>query len=147
MAKTYPTSSYLTAIHRVTPSAPARSLKKAGLLLGRMLDYGCGYGKDAETYGMDKYDTHFCPHRPEGEYDTVTCTYVLNVVDPKDVPYILGDIQGLLAPGGRAYLTVRRDLKASTVKGRGTFQRNVILNLPVTLKGKGYCTYLMQVFP
>jgi hypothetical protein len=137
-------SPHLTAISRKAPSAPAKHLHKAGLLKGRLLDYGYGRGKDADTYGMDRYDPHFFPCRPEGKYDTVTCTYVLNVVDPEDVAYILEDIRRLLAPGGIAYLTVRRDLGPAPRNGRGTTQRNVVLDLPILKETSGYCTYTFR---
>lgn len=143
MTRTYAIPSAATAIARRYPSAPARMLHQAGLLKGRCLDYGCGRGKDAKTYGMDRYDPHYHPHKPEGKYDTIVCTYVLNVVDPKDVRYILKDIHRLPAPGGTAYLTVRRDLGSKAKKGRGTVQQHVSLDLPIFKEGRGYCTYIM----
>lgn len=135
---------HLTAIVRSKPSSPARTLHDLDLLKGHCLDYGCGHGMDALTYGMDRYDPHWYPIRPSKQYDTVTCTYVLNVVRTEDVPYILKDIQTLLAPGGTAYLTVRRDLYGPTSKGRGTTQRNVHLPLPVLKNTKGYCIYILK---
>lgn len=142
MSKEY--APHLTAIARTKPSAPARMLYDRYLLKGRCLDYGCGRGKDADTYRLDKYDPHWYPTRPTGQYDTITCTYVLNVVRPEDVPYILQDIRALLAPRGTAYLTVRRDLKGSAAKGRGTTQRNVHLDLPTLPVSGGYCTYILK---
>ena len=135
---------HLTAIVRTSPSAPARRLHGLGLLHGRCLDYGCGRGKDADAYGMVKYDPYWAPGRPAGTFDTVTCTYVLNVVRPEDVPYILKDIRTLLAPGGTAYLAVRRDLGGRTRKGRGTLQRHVVLDLPEVARGRGYCVYVLK---
>jgi hypothetical protein len=58
-----------------------RFLNSLGLLRGKMLDYGCGRGFDAEYYGMDKYDPHYAPEFPKIKFDTITCNYVLNVVD------------------------------------------------------------------
>jgi ATP adenylyltransferase len=136
---------HLTAIDRTKPSAPARMLRKLWRLKGWCLDYGCGHGMDAYTYGMDRYDPHWYPTRPTRQYDTITCTYVLNVVKPEDIPNILQDIRSLLAPGGTAYLTVRRDLGASAAKGRGTTQRDVHLDLPtLPLSSTRYCTYVLK---
>ena len=45
-----------------------------------MLDFGCGRGTDAATYGMDAYDPYWRPEKPTGPYDTIVCIYVLNVV-------------------------------------------------------------------
>ena len=143
MIRTYPTTSYLTAITRVAPSAPARYLHEADRLRGRCLDYGCGRGKDADTYGMDKYDPHFFPQAPTGTYDTITCTYVLNVLDPEDVPKVLQEVCSLLAPGGTAYFSVRRDLKSPAVEGRGTTQHNVVINAPILRQTRGYCLYVL----
>ena len=144
MAKTYATSSHLTAITRITPSVPARKLHEAGLLQGRTLDYGCGKGKDADVFKMNRYDPHYAPLMPPGVFDTITCTYVLNVVPPEDVPNILKTIHDLLAPGGTAYVTVRRDLSSKAQKGRGTTQRNVTLDLPILKETRGYCTYIVR---
>lgn len=144
MARTYAIPSAATAIARKDPSAPARMLHMAGLLKGRCLDYGCGRGKDAETYGMDRYDPEYFPAIPEGKYDTITCTYVLNVVHPEVVPNVLSHIRRLLARGGRAYISVRRDLGKKDRKGRGTVQRHVTLDLPLLKNERGYCTYMMS---
>ena len=133
-----------TAIARTKASAPARRLFKAGLLKGRCLDYGCGRGKDADTFGMEKYDPAFYSKNPRGKFNTITCTYVLNVVKPVDMPRILRSIQGLLVPGGRAYITVRRDIKASQ-PGKGVTQRLVTLaNTEVVWENKQYCTYILE---
>ena len=40
--------SHLTAIGRNRRSAPAASLEKEGLIVGTVLDYGCGRGKDVD---------------------------------------------------------------------------------------------------
>lgn len=144
MEKLYPTSSYLTAISRTRPSAPAKYLYDVGLLCGKCLDYGCGRGKDAQIYGMVGYDPYWRPIQLTGTFDTITCTYVLNVLDPEDIPKVLKDIKTLLAPGGTAYLTVRRDLKGQTKKGRGTMQKNVVLPLPVVRETGGYCIYSLR---
>jgi len=134
-----------TAIRRNHPSSPARQLHERGLLRGRCLDYGCGRGDDVEAYGMAGWDPAHSPKRPGGKFDTVTCSYVLNVVPAKDVPYILRDIHSLLRPGGRAYLTVRRDLGGRSRKGRGTVQRHVELDLPTVPGMKGrFATYVME---
>ena len=39
------------AIKRSTPSRAATILVKRNLVIGRALDYGCGYGLDAATFG------------------------------------------------------------------------------------------------
>jgi len=134
-----------TAILRNKASAPARMLHELGLLQGRCLDYGCGKGDDVRAYGMVGWDPAHSPGRPRGKFNTVVCSYVLNVVAPKDVPNILQDITSLLKPGGRAYLTVRRDLGGRSKAGNGTTQHHVVLDLPVIHRRSGqFVTYLLK---
>ena len=131
-----------TAIARSKPSAPIRHLHQAGLLVGRCLDYGCGRGMDADTYGMEGYDPTWRPREPSGRFDTITCTYVLNVVDEAAQEAILAAVRGLLAPGGAAYISVRRDLPREGMQGRGCWQRYVTLDAPTLSAGKGrWATY------
>lgn len=137
-----------TAIARRAPSVPARELHARGLLTGRVLDYGCGRGVDADAYGLERYDPNGAPDMPEGLFDTIMCNFVLNVVDKATEAAILADIRERLAPGGRAYLTVRRDLDsddpAGYTTGSGTFQRFVALELPVLVSRPGaFVTYIL----
>lgn len=115
-----------TAITRTKPSAPLRYLVANGHVdvEKRMLDFGCGKGTDAKFYNMDKYDPAFFPSYPEGKYDIVLCTYVLNVIPTEGARHsIVRQIRGLLAEGGVAYITVRNDV--NNLNGwteRGTWQ-------------------------
>lgn len=106
-----------TAMTRVRPSAPARHLKKKGLIKYPALDYGCGLGADARAYKLQKYDPEFHPIPPEGKFKTILCTYVLNTLPMKeDAEQVLQEIWNLLDEDGVAYVTVRRDSQA--LKGR-----------------------------
>jgi len=116
--------SYRTAISRKTLSTPMRFLQGQARLFGRMLDYGCGKGDDADRLGMDKYDPHFFPEFKGGPYEVVTCNYVLNV---RAEPEVRDDVEekviGLLVPGGDAYIAVRNDKKLLNGEtSRGTWQ-------------------------
>lgn len=117
-----------TAISRKSPSLPMKYLKAEHLLDGRMLDYGCGRGFDAKYFGMVKYDPNFAPGRPSGKFNTITCNYVLNVVDIVTQIAILDEIKSLLVEGGTAYVSVRRDLKKMITTHSGYSQRLVRLN-------------------
>ncbi|KKL27669.1 hypothetical protein LCGC14_2382810 [marine sediment metagenome] len=57
---------HLTAIGRRQRSAPAARLKRAGLIKGTVLDYGCGRGKDVSFYKGKGYDLHRRLHRRTG---------------------------------------------------------------------------------
>jgi len=139
-------SSHRTAISRSRPSAPAKLLSDMGLLVGRKLDYGCGRGKDAEVFGMERFDPHYAPDMPDGLFNTITCIYVLNVIeDPEVRDHVLDAIRSKLAEGGRAYITVRNDLAA--LRGRtstGTWQGHIVLDLPVVKKTSMFVTYLLN---
>ena len=132
---------HLTAIKRNKFSAPMRYLRGV-FSTGRYLDYGCGRGYDADGLDLAKFDPHYFPQSPEGEFDIITCNYVLNVVDEKTADEIILDISRLLKGNGVAYITVRRDIKKEGLTSKGTFQRNVVLNLPVVVEKKNhFCIY------
>ncbi len=108
--------SHLTAIDRTKLSSPAQFLVDRNLLQGRVLDFGCGMGNDVkilQTRGLNiaGYDPHYSPIYPDGKFDSIVCCYVLNVLMPEEQANVLMNIAHLLKPGGKAYYTVRRDLK------------------------------------
>lgn len=129
-----------SAIVRKKPSRPMRFLYEKGLLVGDMLDYGCGRGADAKFFGMDAYDPFWMPNKPVGQYDTITCHFVMNVVDEKTQRDILADIRNLLRFGGNAYITVRRDIKEN-YHVRGYQQSLVYLDLESIEKNTSYEIY------
>lgn len=47
---------YLTAIKRTDLSVPVRYLLQHGLLKGRILDFGCGFGYDTDELKRRGYD-------------------------------------------------------------------------------------------
>lgn len=135
-----------TAISRNKPSAPMRFLEKLGALGGKMLDYGSGRGKDADYYGMDKYDPYFAPTEPQGQYDIITSNFVLNVLSKKEADAVIEKVRGLLKPGGVAYFSVRRDIKKDGMTSKGTYQRTVMLGKGFELVHEvrgGYAIYRM----
>ena len=136
-------TSHLTAKKRKKPSAPMRRLSADGRLRGRMLDYGCGKGKDADEYGMESYDPHYQPKMPDGMFDTITCNFVLNVIeDSRERRNILSTIKSHLDYGGKAYITVRNDRAAlKGLNSRGNWQGHIVMNLPVLYRTGGYVTY------
>jgi len=144
--------SHLTAIKRKKLSDPMKFLWDNMVIKSGMLDYGCGRGDDAATLSSlckneficHKYDPHYSPTVPTGKFDVITCHFVLNVVGEKEGKTILKNIQKLLTPNGSAYITVRRDVKKEGYTSKGTYQRNVILDLPWLYEKKGrYCIYRM----
>ena len=106
-----------TAIKRTSHSVPYRAHIKAGRLQGRILDYGCGRGyavaalraQGLDIHGFDKFQPAWSD-RPAGEFDVVTCNYVLNVIeDPAERQQVIQELKTL---GRDVYITVRSDLKS-----------------------------------
>ncbi|MCS6906775.1 MAG: bifunctional class I SAM-dependent methyltransferase/HIT family protein, partial [Anaerolineales bacterium] len=109
-------NSHLTVKERKEPSFPVRYLWRQGYLSGRILDFGCGLGADVaflqsknlEVFG---YDPYYFPEPPQGKFDTILCLYVLNVLLPEEQAHVLMAVSELLKPIGRAYFSVRRDIR------------------------------------
>lgn len=94
---------------------PARFLFSNNLLEGKILDFGCGFGKDVEVLkakGLDieGYDPHHFPKMPRQKFDTILCFYVLNVLMPEEQTEVLMNVSRYLQPAGKAYFSVRRDI-------------------------------------
>lgn len=129
-----------TAITRGGPSAPVKYLEAKGLIRSPVLDFGSGRGEDAEWlrsrgYSVREYDPNFegVSELPSGTYNTVLATYVLNVLPKSEEAKILGQIRARLRPTGRAYVTVRGDVKTAGATSRG-YQRPV--ELPAEVVGR-----------
>ena len=141
--------SYNTAISRKGASVPLRYLLDKGYLKGTVLDYGCGKGADFNHlkqagYAAEAYDPHWKPIDLTGRsFDTVLCTYVLNVVNAEAEDEILRSIKSLLTEEGQAFVAVRRDIKKDGRTSRG-YQRNVSLDLNVIKENSGYCIYRLS---
>ena len=128
---------HLTAKERTSISFPTRWLKDKKLLIGEILDFGCGFGYDTDQlqksgYNIVGYDNYYRPELPEKRFDTIICNYVLNVLEPNEQAKVLMSVSELLKPTGKAYFTVRRDLKSEGfrthfVHKQPTYQSNVIL--------------------
>jgi SAM-dependent methyltransferase len=118
-------------------------LKASGRIVGRVLDYGCGKGYDAQHLCADSYDPHFQPNMPVGTFDTILCTFVLNTIpSPEERESIVSDVLGRLNDGGRAYFTVRTDkARLNGRTSRGTWQGLVVMDAPIVAKGSGFVTY------
>ena len=140
-------ASHNTAMSRKGPSSPLLSLEKMDLINGKVLDYGCGRGADTEyllskNVSTDSYDPFWNPiDLKKNMYDTILCTYVLNVVEKKDEQELISNILKHLKKNGKAYLSVRRDIKKEGKTSRG-YQRGVSLKYPVVKERKNnYCIY------
>ena len=138
-------NAHKTAITRYKLSAPIKTLIAKNVLIGSVADFGCGKGFDADQLGFNKYDPHFFPEELTDKYDTIVNNFVLNVVDQTEENAVLSKIFNLLTENGTAYITVRRDVKEDGFTKSGTYQRNVILDLPIFKESKGkWCIYKLE---
>jgi len=130
-------NSHLTAKERETLSFPAKLLLNKSLLVGDVLDFGCGFGKDVELLGAKGiniigYDKHYFPTYPTKKFDTIICFYVLNVLMQEEQAVVLMQLSKLVKPTGKVYFAVRRDLqhegfRTHKVHQKQTYQCNVKL--------------------
>jgi ABC-type molybdate transport system ATPase subunit len=106
------------------------------------LDYGCGRGRDADHFGMERFDPYFFPFAPRRRFDIITCIYVLNVVGKKTGTGIVKSIQGLLRRDGAAYIAVRNDVEKDTKSQRRVrlSTNNRHLDIPIHVC-RGFAVY------
>jgi 2-polyprenyl-3-methyl-5-hydroxy-6-metoxy-1,4-benzoquinol methylase len=133
---------HLTAIERTSMSFPTRWLKQNNLLKGEILDFGCGFGFDADQlkeqgFEIVGYDNYYHPDYPQKCFDTIICNYVLNVLEPNEQAEVLMSVSELLKPTGKAYFAVRRDLKAK-VSERITFTNSPHIKATLFFLTKAY---------
>ena len=123
-----------------------RRLLDDNRLIGRCLDYGCGHGFDCDHLEMVGYDPYYRPLIPNGYFDTITCNYVLNVIEsPQEREFVLGAIPLFLKENGKAYISVRNDLtNLNSYTKIGTWQGKIELDLPIVYKCNGFVTYLLE---
>lgn len=138
--------SYLTARWRKNVSGPTKFLINTDRIRERTLDYGCGRGYDARQIGAHSYDPYYQPVMPDGQFDTIICNYVLNVIpDLTTRNGVLELIRSKLAPGGLAYISVRNDRAAlNGYTKRGSWQGLVVLDLPVVTTNRVFTMYRME---
>jgi len=136
--------SHMTVKERSSPSFPTRELLKQGLITGRVLDFGCGLGLDGKFlrdrgFEVIDYDPYYAPNNPSGQFETILCIYVLNVLLPEEQSYVLMAVSELLSKNGRAFFAVRRDIRHNGFRTHAKakvkiYQCNVLLPYRSILK-------------
>lgn len=149
-------NSHLTAKERDTLSFPAKILLNKNLLLGDVLDFGCGFGSDVKLLkekgvNIEGYDKYYFPDYPSKKFDTIICFYVLNVLMPEEQTTVLMELSQLVKPTGKVYIAVRRDLqfegfRTHKIHQKKTYQCNVILNSKSFFKNENCEIYVYQHF-
>jgi hypothetical protein len=118
------------AIRRATVSKTARFLVEHRLLRGRILDYGCGFGLDADQFGWEAFDPHYRQKLPGGRFDTIVCNHVANMLTRQSRQKLFQAVQALLTAQGRAYISVSRKIpKTGKLAPRKRIQNYVVLTL------------------
>jgi diadenosine tetraphosphate (Ap4A) HIT family hydrolase len=148
--------SHLTAKERETLSFPAKLLLNKDLLVGDVLDYGCGFGKDVEllkskSINITGYDKHYFPNYPTKKFDTIICLYVLNVLLPEEKATVLMELSQLVKPTGKVFIAVRRDIqfegfRTHKIYQKKTYQCNVTLNSKSIFKNENCEIYEYKHF-
>lgn len=148
------TYSHCTAKERDSLSFPAKYLLNNNLLKGKILDFGCGFGKDVELlqakgFEIAGYDPYFFPDFPTQTFDTIICFYVLNVLLPEEQAQVLMNVSLLLKPQGKAYFAVRRDVqyegyRMHKLHKQLTYQCNVKLPYQSIFKNESCEIYAYQ---
>jgi SAM-dependent methyltransferase len=134
-----------TAVRRNKPSQAAQILVARKLARGRVLDFGCGFGFDADHFGWESFDPFYRPQEPKGQYDTIICTLVLNALSRNNRAKVLEKIRGLLAPSGIAYLGVSRNIPVTGKMGvHHSLQNYVILTLPLVFEDAKLAIYAFR---
>jgi len=134
------------AMKRKNPGKSAEILNKLNILTTNVLDYGCGYGYDADVNGWDKFDPYYFDNYPTKKFKNIVCINVLNVVSSKIRKEIISNIQSLLEEDGISYLCVPRNVP---IKGKYSgFERRpqnyVILSLNSIYKDKNVEIYELK---
>ncbi|MBX3001282.1 MAG: HIT domain-containing protein [Caldilineaceae bacterium] len=148
--------SHLTIKEREWPSFPTKRLLSHGLIRGRVLDFGCGTGVDVaflrgKGHNVIGFDPYYAPDYPSGRFDTILCHYVLNVLLPEEQVAVLMAVSELLEPGGKAYFTVRRDIKRNGFRVHSkhnlkVYQCNVVLPFKSLIQAEHCEVYEYQHF-
>ena len=147
-------NSHLTAKAREHLSFPAKMLFNQNLLVGDVLDFGCGFGNDVKLLqekgiNIVGYDKHYFPDYPKKKFDTIICFYVLNVLMLEEQATVLMELSQLIKPTGKVYIAVRRDLhyegfRTHKLHQKRTYQCNVILNFHSFFKNENCEIYEYQ---
>ena len=131
-------SSHLTGNEIDALSLPAKILLNRNLLIGDVLDFGCGFGKDVELLNEQGvniigYDKQQLPTYPQKKFDTIICFYLLNALPPEEQSAVLMKLSQLIKPTGKVYISVRRDTQVvdnrmDNIQQKNTVHYNVVLN-------------------
>jgi len=116
-----------TAISRSKASRPLRAALHINAVSGRVLDFGCGRGRDWKElrklgYKVTGYDPHYAPKKPRGKFQTVLMTYVVNVLQIPQRDEALKLAWSYVKKGGRLIVTVRSEAEIEREAARSNWR-------------------------
>ena len=123
--------------HRRNLSEPIRWAQEAGLITGKVLDYECGWGRDADILDMHKFDSVHHPEQPKGRYDIVFSIFSLDRERRSRIDETIRRLQKLLRNDGTVYLVVCRNTKGEALPV-------IRLDLPVVYEQPWYAVYRLD---
>ena len=119
------------ATKRAEVSRTAQILVDQKFVNGKVLDYGCGHGFDADHFGWESFDPYYRPGEPSGPFDTIIVNHVANILTRKSRVDLFDRVRELIAPSGSVYISVPRNIPEEGKHGpRKRLQNFVILDLP-----------------
>lgn len=119
------------APERMALSKTTRVLMDLDLVVGRVLDFGCGLGFDADELGWEAYDPHYRQQKPVGPFDTIIVNHVANILTRDSRARLFELVNELLTEEGAAYFSVARNIPIRGKAGlRRRIQNYVVLDLP-----------------
>jgi hypothetical protein len=132
------------AVRRDAISKTATVLVERKLVRGRALDYGCGFGFDADHFGWESFDPYYRQKTPEGLFDTIICNHVAHMLTRDSRQELFVAIDNLLTPTGLAYISVTRCIPTIGKAGlRKRIQNYVTLSLPSVFRDDQMEVYRM----
>jgi len=133
---------YGGAVKRTKPSRAAMLLQPQ--TRGRVLDFGCGHGFDADHFKWDSYDPYYRPRKPVGNYDTIICIGVVNALSRNNRAQVIEEVRSLLTDKGWAFFAVPRNLPKTGKLGiHHSLQNYVDLTLPLVFEDDELAIYVL----
>jgi len=123
-----PNAYHPTAISRSSESRPLKHYKSHGLLAGSILDFGSGRGQDCKGRRIKCYEpNHPAPASrslPDGKFDTVLMTYVVNVIPKSRRGAAVREAAGKVKKGGRLLIAARSTGDSGYQRARSQWKKS-----------------------
>lgn len=121
-------NAHKTAIARGKPSRPLRYLLEIGAIEGKVLDFGCGKGRDWKElrkrgFKVTGYDPYYAPKLPKGKFNVVLMTYVVNVLKVPQRDKAIKQAWAYVRKGGLLVVTARTEADIAQAAKQGNWSK------------------------